>query len=102
MGFIDFFKKILNGRKRDNLLKIFLRDKKCGQKLKVLLRKSYDIQRVYNDNEEAAFMINKVIVCDNCFNKINISIKFDKKYNIISREITGGEYISESEFYSDE
>lgn len=98
MGLKDLFKGIFTGKKYDNIVNIYLKDSKCGNKIKVLLRKSYDIQRVYDEGKEAAFMINKVIICDKCFNKITIDIKFDKKYNIISREIEGGKYITEEEY----
>ncbi|MFW6410375.1 MAG: hypothetical protein ACOCZR_04960 [Halanaerobiales bacterium] len=95
---LDFIKNLFPGKSGTNLVKLYLQDKKCSQKIRVVLRKTYDIQRVYNPDEEAEFKIRKVIVCDNCYNKIKIYVEFDRKYNIIYKEIKNGEYISEMEY----
>jgi hypothetical protein len=96
---MGFFKGLFSTNRNNNIINIFLKDNKCGHKIRVVLRKSYDIQRVYDDqDQEAAFMINKLIICDKCFNKINIDIKFDKRYNILSRKIDNGEFITEEEY----
>lgn len=99
MGIIDKLKNIfsLNGSK-SNLIEIYLKDQKCGNKIKVLLRKSYDIPRVYEANREAAYEIKKVIICDQCYNKIKLDIEFDKRYNILKQEIEQGEIITKKEF----
>lgn len=66
--------------------------------MKLLFRKSYDIQKVYAEDREADYEIKKVIVCDNCYNKIDLHLEFDKRYNIINQEIKSGKIISKEEF----
>lgn len=98
---LEFIKNLFSGKGGTNLVNIHLKDNKCGQKIKVVLRKTYDIQKVYDPDEEAEYKIRKVIICDNCYNKIKIYIEFDRKYEIIHNEIENGEFITEEE-YNDE
>ncbi len=98
MGLKSLLKKLFSEKKDDGLVKLFIKDKKCGNNIKVVLRKNYDIQRVYDDNQESVYQINKFVVCDNCYNKIKIHVGFDKKYNIIRQEIDNGQFIEETEF----
>lgn len=98
MAFFDFIKNIFSPVKNTNLLLIYLKDKKCGEKIKVLVRKSYDIQTVYEDSHNAEYRLSKVVICNNCYNKINLQLDFDRGYNIINSQIDGGELITEEEF----
>lgn len=99
MGLFDKIKSIFSGGdKQSNLIEIYLKDNKCGNQMKLMFRKSYDIQRVYEDNRDAAFEIKKIVVCDNCYNKINLHLEFDKRYNIIEQEIENGEIIAKEEY----
>lgn len=98
MGFINFLKNIFKPANHGNLINLYLKDNKCGEKIKLILRKSYDIQRIYEDSEEADYRLSKVVICNNCYNKINLKIDFDRRYNIINKEIDKGELITEEEF----
>lgn len=100
MGLFDKLKSIFNGSggSKSKLIDIYIEDKKCKNQMKLLFRKSYDIQKVYEDNREAAYEINKVVVCDNCYNKIDLHLEFDKRYKIIKQEIENGKIISKEDF----
>jgi hypothetical protein len=98
LGFSDFIKKIFTPVKQGNLINFYLKDEKCGEKIKLLVRKSYDIQRIYEDSEEADYRLNKVVICNSCYNKINVKIDFDKRYNIIDSQIDGGKIIAVDEY----
>lgn len=98
MGFLDKIKSIFSGGNQSKLIDIYVEDNKCGNQMKLLFRKSYDIQKVYEDNREAAYEIKKVVVCDKCYNKIELHLEFDKRYNIINQEIESGKIISKEEF----
>lgn len=100
MGLFDFFKSLFSGNRGSKNVNLYVKDKKCGEKIRILLRKSYDIQRIYDDNDEASYGIKKVIICNNCYNKINIEVKFDKNYNKISEKIKNGIFITEEEYKS--
>ncbi len=98
MGFIDKIKSIFSGGSQSKLIDVYIEDDKCGNRMKLLFRKSYDIQKVYEDNREAAYEIKKMVVCDNCYNKIELNLEFDKRYNITNQEIKDGKIISKEKF----
>ena len=101
MGLTNILKSLFTPVTRENIIRIYLQDEKCGRKIKVILRKSYDIQKVYREDKEASFYLNKVVICDKCFNKIIVKLYFDQRYKITAQEINGGELISEEEFKRD-
>jgi len=47
MGIFDKIKSIFAGGNQSNLIEIYVEDDKCGNQMKLLFRKSYDIQKVY-------------------------------------------------------
>ncbi|NLM97123.1 MAG: hypothetical protein GX175_05880 [Halanaerobiaceae bacterium] len=98
MAFFDFIKNIFKPAYNSNLLFFYIRDRKCGEKIKLLVRKSYDIQTIYEDTDKADYRLNKVVICNKCYNKINLQLDFDQAYNIINSHIDGGELISKEEF----
>lgn len=98
LSILEFFKNIFSTNNSGNLINIYLRDDKCGGKIKVLVRKSYDIQRIYEHNQEAEYSLKKAVICNNCYNKIDVKIDFNKRYNIIDKTIKGGELITEDEY----
>ena|SRR5690554_4250699 len=98
MGLLDSIRNIFSSARNSNIIEIFVEDDKCGKKFKILLRKSYEISRVYENQGDIKYKVNKVVVCDKCFNKIIFTLGFGKNYHIISREIEGGKFITEKEF----
>ena len=100
MGLFDKLKSIFNGAggNQSKLIDIYIEDNKCGNQMKLLFRKSYDIQKVYENNREAAYEIKKVVVCDQCYNKIDLHLEFDNRYKIINEEITEGKIITKEKF----
>lgn len=98
MGLLDTIKSMFSGTQNKKMIDFYVEDKQCLNQMKLLFRKSYDIQKVYTEDREAAYEIKKVIVCDNCYNKIDLHLEFDKRYNIINQEIKSGKIISKEEF----
>lgn len=98
MGLLNFLKKLFRAPQNSNIISIYLRDKKCKEKIKVLVRKSYDIQPLYEEEETAAYRLNKVVICNKCYNKIHLTLDFDQNYNIIKKNVEGGEIITEEEY----
>jgi hypothetical protein len=44
------------------------------------------------------YEIKKVVVCDHCYNKIDLHLEFDNRYKIINEEITEGKIITKEKF----
>ncbi len=98
LGFFDFIKDIFQPTRLGNIIHIYLEDEKCGEKIKLLVRKSYDIQKIYEDNDQADYRLKKVVICNKCYNKISLKIDYDRRYKIIDSQLDGGNIISEKEF----
>lgn len=101
MGLFDKIKDFLTPSSDSKIVKLYVKDKKCGNKMRVVLRKGYDIQRIYNDEVEGEHKIHKVIVCDKCYSNIVIDVTFDKNYNIINQSIENGEFLTEEQYLED-
>ncbi len=102
MSLLDLFKKIFSGSKSrgsKEIINYYIRDNKCGEKIKLVFRKGYDIVQEYDSDSEEDYSIRKTAICDNCYNQIEIKLKFDMNYNIIEEQLDGGESISEEEFH---
>lgn len=97
MGLFDKIKEILTPSSNSKIVKLYVKDKNCGNKMRVVLRKGYDIQRIYSDDKEGKHQVQKVIVCDKCYNNVVIDVKFDKRYNIIDKSIENGEFLTKEE-----
>ncbi|ADQ14961.1 hypothetical protein [Halanaerobium hydrogeniformans] len=102
MGIFDSIKNFFSKGKSSPLIEIYLEDKKCGKQMKLIFRKSYDIQKVYEDQRQAAYEIKKVAVCDQCYNKIDLEIEFDKHYKKIKESVVNGKIITKEEYESNE
>ena len=98
MSLFENIKNFFTPSSDSKVVKLYVQDKKCGNKMRVVLRKGYDIQRIYKDDVVGKYQISKVLVCDKCYNNVVIDVKFDKNYNILDRNIENGKFITEEEF----
>ena len=99
---LKFFKKVLQkltGNKGDNddYILLHVRDDSCGNLMEVRAIKSYDLHRIYEDELPGDYRLKKIVVCNNCYNKVDIEVFFDKKYDIIDRKAEGGRVLAEDE-----
>lgn len=103
MSWIDrissFFSRKVAGRNRD-IYWIFIRCSKCGQKIRVCVHPKTDLIRGYSD-EEPAYCLRKEALDERCFRIITVQINYDENLNELSRQIQGGEFITEEEFLSE-
>jgi hypothetical protein len=68
---------------------------KCGEEIDVKVRRAADISRVYEGEGpgNAVYFLRKEILGKKCNNLIYIKVYFGPGMDIISKEITGGEFI---------
>ncbi len=99
---IEFFKNLLKkiglgkNSKQDHVL-LYVKDDKCGNVVEVRAIKTYDLHRVYEDDLPGDYRLKKVIICDECYNKIHIEVFFDSNYQIVSSKAEGGEIFQEKD-----
>ncbi|MCL4378228.1 MAG: hypothetical protein M1409_07615 [Actinobacteria bacterium] len=80
----------------ENFLKLKIKCKKCSEEINVNLRRTSDFSRVYEEDNPpsgTAFFLRKEILGNKCNNLIYITIYLDESFNIISKEIQGGEFL---------
>jgi len=94
-----FSRRVARGKA--DIYYIFLRCSNCGQKLKICVHPEADLIRGYSD-EEPAYVLRKEALDGRCFHLIGVCINYDENLNELSRQIEGGEFITEGEFLSDE
>lgn len=80
---------------------IYLQCDKCGEKIPVRLRVTSEVQRREGPDEDLGpgqFFVQKTIVGSQCYQRIEATIDFDAKYNVIDSEIKHGKLITQKEY----
>ena len=84
------------GRVRDpDGLYFYVRCSRCGHKLQVRADRRFEVMR---DLDEGGYKLRKEMMDGTCFSLMYATIRFDEDRRIVSREIEGGEFITEEEF----
>lgn len=99
MGFLKkLFEGIFGGegqiRDRDGIY-IYVQCDKCGAPVRVRADKHHDLQR---DLEHGGYVLRKEIMDGTCFQLMYATLHFDAAYNVVDREIEGGEFITHEEY----
>jgi DNA-directed RNA polymerase subunit RPC12/RpoP len=82
-------------REKDALV-IYLKCSRCGHVMEKRILKARDFVVSYEGN--AAIMIDKLYVCDKCYNQIKVIAGFKRNYKPVYFEINGGEFITKEEY----
>jgi len=100
----SLFKKIFGKNEKNTQSNeqvwIYTQCDKCGEKFRTVIQKSHDLMPTYQD-DGPAYILKKELIGKSCPNKINLTIQFDKNYNRLSEEITGGHFISRENYDMD-
>ena len=104
---MSFFKKlisILSPTPTDDVLWLYVQCANCRKKFNVRINKNTDLSPEYNDSGDSSngYLLQKEAMDDKCFRLINIRIQFDRKKEILSREIKGGKFLTKEEFEKSE
>jgi hypothetical protein len=91
---VDFFKRLFGGgggepRDKDGLY-FYIRNNRTGEVIQVRIHKYNDLSRT-EDNQ--GFFVRKLIVGEQSFDRIEAQFCFDKRYNLASHEISGGDLV---------
>jgi len=101
MGFWDKLfsrkaKKGISPRLKGDFILFAVKCDKCGEEIKINVNRRTDIQSLYTEAGEkgAAYTLRKEILGTKCPHLINIAVDFDRSYRILSRDVSGGKFIS--------
>ena len=84
------------GRPRDpDGIYLYVRCGRCGTPLQVRADRRFDLLR---DLDEGGYVLHKEMMDSKCFSLMYATVRFDDDKRIVSREIEGGEFITEEEF----
>ena len=78
----------------------YVRCARCGEKIPVRVNLIGELTRQYGD-EEKAYYVRKGVVGSGetrCYQTIEVELYFDRTYQLTSRYIEGGEFITREEF----
>lgn len=101
---MKFLKKVLQKLvpqpgSQGNLIYLYYQCNRCEGVFELLLRKSYDIQTVFDDHVDFTYLYQKELRDSKCFNEIKIRVGFDRNYKCIHKEIYGGKFLTREEYY---
>ena len=103
---MNLFQKINNlfkipPPKLDRALYLDVQCDKCGEKLRARVDVWNDLTADYveGSDDAASYYCRKVLVGANkCYQPIELELKFNKKHQLIDKQIKGGIFIEETEF----
>lgn len=104
---MSFLKKISDlfsssGSSDDNAYWLYVKCKRCGEKIRTRVDLHNDLSVDYGDGgEETTYLCRKVLMGQElCFQRIEVQLTFDQHRKLIDREISGGDFITEEEYLS--
>ncbi len=103
MGFLDKLKALFAsgpGRSADAYsLYYFVRCRRCREVIKARADLRNELSAEYEGENTSGYIYRKVIMGrGRCFQQIEVKMAFDGQRRLTSREVTGGEFVTEEEY----
>lgn len=107
---MSFLKKIVSSLfgggegGRGDVHREYARCSRCGEEIPVRVDLRNELTPQYGEGE-GAYYVRKGVVGGGetrCFQTIEVRLYFDAQKRLVSRYISGGEFITEEEFYAEE
>jgi hypothetical protein len=103
MDILKKLSKILSSPppKTDRALYLYVQCKKCGEKLRARVDVWNELTPEYDGKSDnaASYFCRKVLVGEkNCYQPIELKLKFDKNHKLIEKQIYGGKYIDQVDY----
>ena len=100
MGFLKKLSKIISSPDDKNVYWVYVRCNRCGERLHSRVNLWNDLSIEYGDGEGMdSYYCRKVLMGGgHCFQKIEVSLAFDKDFQVIDQQIQGGQFISEQDY----
>ena len=103
MGFMKKLADLFGGKSEGNIHREYVRCARCKEKLTVRVNLNGELTPQYGEGEGAYYVRKGVLGSGEtrCFQMIEMESYFDYDKRLVSRYITGGEFITDDEFYAD-
>ena len=108
MGFLKRLTALFSGggtiEDNGNIHREYIRCSRCGEKLVARVDLRNELTPTYDEGEGAYYARKGVFGSGKtrCFQMTEVELYFDPQRHLVSRYVTGGEFISREEFYSEE
>ena len=104
MGLIKKLARLFGGSDEGDIHREYVRCTHCGEKIAVRVNLNSELTPQYGEGEGAYYVRKGVFGSGEtrCFQMIEVELYFDYEKRLVSRHITGGEFITADEFYADE
>jgi DNA-directed RNA polymerase subunit RPC12/RpoP len=99
MGLLKKLSQLFAGDSESNIHREYVRCSHCGEKIAVRVNLSSELTPQYGEGE-GAYHVRKGVLGSGetrCFQIIEVDLYFDQNRRLISRYITGGEFIAREE-----
>ena len=76
---------------------------RCGEKLQTRINSRTELSPEFAGSDVAtSFHCRKVLIGEKlCFQQIELNLKFDAKYKLIDKQISGGKFLTQEEYEQD-
>jgi len=104
MGFLKKLVSLFAGGPRpsseENALYYYVRCHRCKEVIRGRINLANDLSAEYGEGEDTTgYIYHKTLIGrGRCFQALEVTMTFDARRNILSREITGGEFVTEEEY----
>ena len=93
MGFLD---KLFGRSSERGVLWLYVRCGNCGANVRVRVNLYNDLSQA----DEGGYILRKEIMDSKCYQLMHAELHFDSRRRVISRDISGGEFITKEEYES--
>jgi hypothetical protein len=77
-----------------HLLSVFVQPRGCDEVVHVRINLHNDL----SERDEGGYLVNKVVMGTTCFQRVELSLTFDAKRQIVERQISGGTLVDEDAY----
>ena len=70
-----------------------VRCSECSEEFKLFINKTYELMQNFEENGSVTYILKKEVFGVGCKNRIRVTMNFDGRKKLVSKEITNGEYI---------
>lgn len=80
---------------------IYIQCDRCGEKIPVRLRTTSELQRREGPDANdgpGMYFVRKTVVGSKCYQRIEATVDFDVKYDVVESKVTNGKLITYDEF----
>jgi hypothetical protein len=104
VGFLKKLSQIFAGSEEPNIHREYVRCSRCGEKIAVRVNLSNELTPQLDEGEGAYYVRKGVLGSGKtrCFQMIEVELYFDQGRQLVSRYISGGEFITKEKFGAEE